>query len=429
VTVQQSVLAVRPVERPVDATVSLPGSKSYTNRALIIAAMAGDESLVRSALFSDDTDYMASALRTLGIAVEEDAAAASFRVAGGDGRIPVPNAELFVGNAGTAARFLTAFVATGQGRYVVDGNERMRQRPIQPLLDALQQLNVRASAQRGNGCPPVLVDASGLSGGKARIPGQISSQYFSALLMVGPLSHDGIELEVEGELVSKPYTEMTLSTMRAFGAEGSNEEFRRFRVPGGQRYNGRVYDVEPDASGASYFFAAAAVTGGRVRVLHLGKDSAQGDLHFVDLLERMGCSVNRAEDYTEVTGTSALGGIEADMADISDTAQTLAAIAPFANAPVTIRGIAHVRGKETDRVAAMATELRRLGQRVDERPDGLTIHPAPVVPAEVQTYDDHRMAMSFAVTGLRAPGVRIKDPGCVSKTFPDFWERFEELQR
>ncbi len=426
-TVLPAIIDIRAAERPVDATVWLPGSKSYTNRALIIAAMAGGESLVRSALFSDDTDYMASALRTLGIAVEEDVGAASFRVSGAGGGIPAGDAELFVGNAGTAARFLTAFVATGHGRYVVDGNERMRQRPIQPLLDALQQLNVRASAQLGNGCPPVVVEAAGLAGGKARIPGNISSQYFSALLMAGPLSRDGIELEVEGDLVSKPYTEMTLSTMLAFGAEGSNEEFRRFRVPGGQRYTGRGYDVEPDASGASYFFAAAAVTGGRVRVLHLGRDSAQGDLHFVDLLERMGCTVNRAGDYTEVIGTGVLGGIEADMADISDTAQTLAAIAPFATGPVTISGIAHVRGKETDRVAAMATELRRLGQRVDERPDGLTIHPAPVQPAEIETYDDHRMAMSFAVTGLRAHGVRIKDPGCVSKTFPDFWERFARM--
>lgn len=420
-------LEVVPTHRPADATVSLPGSKSYTNRALIIAAMAHGESLIRSALYSDDTDYMKSALQALGVRVEEDRTQASFRVWGAGGSVPSRSAELFIGNAGTAARFLTAFVAAGNGRYVIDGTERMRQRPIQPLLDALQQLGINAHSERGNGCPPVVVDTRGLQGGRATIPGHISSQYFSALLMAGPLSKNAIELAVEGDLVSKPYLDMTISTMAAFGAGAINEGYSLFCVAGDQRYTGRTYDVEPDASGASYFFAAAAVTGGRVRVLHLGQGSAQGDLRFVDLLERMGCTVIRANDYTEVAGASELRGIEADMGDISDTAQTLAAIAPFATGPVTVRNIAHVRGKETDRVSAMATELRRIGQQVEERPDGLTIHPAPVQPAEIETYDDHRMAMSFAVTGLRAPGIRIKDPACVSKTFPDFWERFAAL--
>ncbi len=424
-TLPQAVLEIQPVSCPVDAAMSLPGSKSYTNRALIIAAMARGESLIRSALFSDDTDYMVGALRTLGIPVIQEET--SFRVQGAAGRVPASEATLSVGNAGTAARFLTAFLALGHGRYVLDGNGRMRQRPIQPLLDALTQLGVTARSAEGNGCPPVIVETTGLSGGEARIPGHISSQYFSALLMVGPLSQKGLALQVEGDLVSKPYTDMTISTMRAFGAEAINEGYRRFRVPGDQRYAGRTYHVEPDASGASYFFAAAAVTGGRVRVMHLGRDSAQGDLRFVELLERMGCIVRREEDYTEVVGAPTLRGIDENMSDISDTAQTLAAIAPFADSAVTIRGIAHVRGKETDRVTAMATELRRLGVSVDERRDGLTIHPGPVHPAEIETYDDHRMAMSFALTGLRAPGLRIKDPGCVSKTFPDFWQRFAGL--
>jgi 3-phosphoshikimate 1-carboxyvinyltransferase len=411
----------------VDATVRLPGSKSYTNRALIIAAMADGLSTVRSALFSDDTEYMAGALRTLGIRVEEDAAAETFRVWGTGGRIPATDATLFTGNAGTAARFLTAFVALGHGRYVVDGVERMRERPIQPLIDGLAQLGVNIRAERGNGCPPVIVEANGLAGGKATMPGDTSSQYFTALVMVAPLSEQGLDLRVRGKLVSKPYLDMTASTMRAFGVTMENHDYRRFTVAGGQRYVAGTYNVEPDASGASYFFAAAAATGGRVRVEHLGRGSAQGDLRFVDILEQMGCQVTKAESYTEVRGPSQLRGVEADMGDISDTAQTLAAIAPFADAPVTIRNIAHARNKETDRVKAVADELKRLGIRVTVRRDGLTVYPGQPSAGAVETYDDHRMAMSFAVTGLRTPGLRINDPGCVSKTFPDFWERFAQV--
>ena len=422
-----SAMEIRPASRPLDATVVLPGSKSYTNRALLIAAMAQGGSVLRQASFSDDTDYMAQALRTLGIQVEEDRQQAEFQVAGAGGSIPVREASLFVGNAGTAARFLTGFVALGHGTYTIDGAPRMRQRPIQPLLDGLFQLGVKAYAKQGNGCPPVVVVAAGLPGGRASIRGDISSQYFTAILMVAPLSEQGVTLEVVGDLVSKPYLDMTASTMRAFGAEMDNEGYQRFVVPGGQRYLSRAYDIEPDASGASYFFAAAAVTGGRVRVEHLGGDSAQGDLRFVEVLERMGCTVTQGADFTEVAGPAQLHGVDADMGDISDTAQTLAAIAPFADGPVTIRNIAHVRAKESDRVAATATQLRRLGLQVDERPDGLTVHPGAMHAADIETYDDHRMAMSFAVTGLRAPGIRIKDPDCVSKTFPDFWERFGKL--
>jgi 3-phosphoshikimate 1-carboxyvinyltransferase len=421
-------LAIRPAAGPVDATVVLPGSKSYTNRALIIAAMAHGPSLLRQALFSDDTDYMAGALQALGIQVQANADRQEFRVQGGGGAIPVAEAELFVGNAGTAARFLTSFVALGHGQYVIDGVPRMRQRPIQPLLAALQQLGVDAASVAGDGCPPVRVRSNGLAGGRASMRGDISSQYFSSVLMVAPLSQLGVELEVEGDLVSKPYIAMTASTMAAFGATMHNHGYRRFSVPGGQRYTGRTYDIEPDASGASYFFAAAAVTGGRVRVQHLGRDSGQGDLRFVDVLERMGCTVTRAAEYTEVAGPAQLRGVDADMGDISDTAQTLAAIAPFADGPVTLRGVAHIRNKETDRVSAVATELRRMGVTVDERPDSLTVHPATPHAADIETYDDHRMAMSFAVAGLRQAGLRIKDPGCVSKTFPDFWDRFAALQ-
>jgi 3-phosphoshikimate 1-carboxyvinyltransferase len=258
--------------------------------------------------------------------------------------------------------------------------------------------------------------------------GDRSSQYFSALLLVAPLTADGVTIEVEGELVSRPYVDLTAAVMRDFGATMTCSDYQKLTVPGGQHYHAREYDVEPDASSASYFFAAAALTGGHVRVEALGQGSAQGDYRFLDILERMGCRVEREEMATDVWGPAHLTAVEEDMRDISDTAQTLAALAPFAEGPTTIRGIAHVRLKETERITAMATELRRLGQGVEEFPDGLRITPAPVTPVAIATYDDHRMAMAFALVGLRVPGIRILDPGCVSKTFPDYFTRLERLR-
>jgi 3-phosphoshikimate 1-carboxyvinyltransferase len=427
------VLEMMPVAHPIDADVHVPGSKSITNRALLIAALAEGESELTGALYSDDTRYMAAALNGLGIAVESDEAGERFHVRGGGGTFPASNADLFVGNSGTAMRFLTAALPLGTGSYRIDGIPRMRKRPIAPLLDALNALGADASSEEGTGCPPVAVRASGLRGGTVVMPGDQSSQYFSALLMGAPYTWEGVTVNVAGDLVSKPYMPLTASVMAAFGvqAELDMTSWQEFRVAPGQRYQGRVYHIEPDASNASYFFAAAAVTGGRVQVNGLGTSSSQGDLKFVDVLAAMGCEVRIGADFVEVRGPGRgnLRGVDLDLNAISDTAQTLAAIAPFADGPTTIRGVAHARLKETDRVAAIATELRRLGQRVDETPDGVTIHPAPITPADIQTYDDHRMAMSFAITGLRAPGVRILDPGCVAKTFPDFFNRLEQIVR
>jgi 3-phosphoshikimate 1-carboxyvinyltransferase len=284
------------------------------------------------------------------------------------------------------------------------------------------------TSERGNDCPPVVVESQGIAGGAISIPGDLSSQFISALLMIAPCTARGIDLAIVGDLVSKPYVDLTLDVMAAFGATARNDAYRRIVVPGGQSYVGRRYVVEPDASGASYFFAAAALTGGRVRVQGLSRTSVQGDLRLVDVLERMGCTVSWEPEAVELRGPAELEGIEVDMGGMSDVAQTLAAIAPFARAPVRIRGIAHVRLKETDRIRAVATELRRLGATVREHPDGWEIEPSPLRAATVETYDDHRMAMSFAVTGLRVPGLRIADPGCVAKTFPDFFERFGRLR-
>jgi 3-phosphoshikimate 1-carboxyvinyltransferase len=426
----QDPLPIQPLTRPVDAVVEVPGSKSYTNRALIIAAMAEGRSTLRGALFSEDTERMADSLRRLGIRVEEDAASCRYEVWGEGGRIPAAEAELFVGNSGTTARFLTAFLALGHGRYVVDGVERMRQRPIQPLLEALQGLGVRARSLHGTGCPPLEVVANGLDGGELSMPGDQSSQYFSALLMAGPLTRTGLTVHVEREMVSKPYIDLTADIMARFGVSMEHDaEYRLLRVSGGQRYVAQDYFIEPDASNASYFFGAAALSGGRVRVEHLGRGSAQGDLQLLEALESMGCDVTRGEGFIEVRGPERLRGTTVDAGPFSDMAQTLYALAVLAEGPSEIRGVAHSRLQECDRVGASAAELRRLGQEVEELPDGLRIAPRPVTPAVVQTYDDHRMAMAFALIGLKAPGVSIADPGCTRKTFPDYWDRLERLRR
>ncbi|MEO8260109.1 MAG: 3-phosphoshikimate 1-carboxyvinyltransferase [Acidobacteriota bacterium] len=415
------VLQIAPLTGPLDAVVDLPGSKSYTNRALLIAALASGQSRITDALSSDDTRYMRSALGTLGVRIE-DADAHTFVVDGIDGRFPVSGATLDIGGAGTAARFLTAAVAIGDGTFVVDGSAAMRKRPIQPLIDGLAQLGVTIAARAGNGCPPVVVQAAGIPGGRARMRGDLSSQYFSALLMAAPYAARDVEIEVDGDLVSGPYVTMTLSTMAEFGVTAERAGDRWFRVPAGQRYQPRRYAVEPDASAASYFFAAAAVTGGRVVVPRLGSRSAQGDLGLLDVLRRMGCAVRIEADSITVQGPPRLSAVDGDFTRMGDVATTLMAIAPFADGPVTIRGIAQTHYEESDRPVAAATELRRMGLRVDSHWDSMTIHPGRPQPCDVQTYDDHRIAMSFAITGLRAPGIRIANPECVSKTFPRFFD-------
>lgn len=427
---RSEMLELAPVTLPVKGAVKIPGSKSITNRALLIAALAEGETTLKSALFSDDTRYMAAALNQLGIRVASDPAAESFVISGCGGEIPANEAELFLGNSGTSVRFLAAMVALGHGRYVLDGVPRMRERPIGPMLGALRELGVDAKSTITDGYPPLEINADGISGSEVTMAGDKSSQYFTGLLMAAPYAANGMTIKVDGELVSQPYIDITADVMSAFGVEAEiDEDYREFRVAPGQRYQGQVYEIEPDASNASYFFAAAAITGGEVRVEGLGVESLQGDLDFVYVLEQMGATIDVQDTYTMVRGPEGgkLHGGDFDMTEISDTAQTLAAIAPFADSPVTIRGVAHNRIKETDRIANVAIELRKLGQEVEEFEDGMTITPRDVTPAEIETYDDHRMAMSFGVTGLRAPGVRILDPGCTAKTFPDYWDRMIAL--
>jgi len=424
---QADVRPIAPLDRPPDADVVVPGSKSLTNRALVVAALADGPSRVTNALAGDDTRAMIEALRALGFAIESHPGPSVVTVQGRGGSIPSARADLFAGGAGTVARFLTAMVTLGQGRYTIDGDTRMRERPIQDLVDALRALGGSVSA--GNGTPPVAVDAHGLRGGRAAVGGEVSSQFLSALLMTAPYATQDVELIVEGRLVGPPYIEMTLAVMQAFGVAVEREGLRRFLVRAGQRYRAREYAIEPDASSAAYFFAAAALTGGRVGVPGLPRHSLQGDAQFVDVLEGMGCRVERREDRVSVRGPGTLRAADRDLGAMSDQTMTLAATAPFAGGVTRIRGVGHIRHQESDRLAATAAELRRLGQDVEEQPDGLVITPRPVRPAVIQTYGDHRIAMAFSLVGLRTPGIAIADPACVAKTFPDFFERLEGLRR
>ena len=414
---------------PVHATVTLPGSKSITNRALLLAALAGGQSRLVAPLHSEDTFYMAQALQMLGVSVSEQAGG-DFVIIGTGGELSAPAETLFIGNSGTTVRFLTAAacLAPAGADVILDGVARMRERPIRDLVGALLTLGVEAECLNGGGCPPVRVRGGGLPGGPCRLRGDVSSQFLTALLQVAPYAQKTVEIEIVGELISKPYVDITRSVMASFGVQMVNDDYQRLSVPAGQRYAAREFAVEADASNASYFLAAAAVTGGTVTLDNLGTDSIQGDIRFVDVLERMGCTVTRGPKIT-LTGPAKLNAIVADMEAIPDTAQTLAVVCAFADGPSHLTNLASLRVKETDRVAAIAKELPKLGVRVDEGRDNWTIYPpAPnaYLGAAIDTYDDHRMAMAFAVAGLKIPGVIINHPGCVAKTFPDFWRRWEQ---
>jgi 3-phosphoshikimate 1-carboxyvinyltransferase len=420
-------IAISTLHKPINAEVEIPGSKSITNRALLVAALAGDDSTLDNALFSDDTHWFSTCLQQLGFSVSSEPEAARFRVTGLGGEIPAAQADLFVGNAGTAARFITALVALGQGRYRLDGIPRMRERPMGELLTVLQAADIGVEFEGQPGYMPYTLHSRGFQGGHIRLKANQTSQQVSALLLIAPYARQDTTIEIEGELVSRAYIDITGQVMADFGVRLTEPEPHRFFVKAGQRYQARHYPIEPDASNASYFLAAAAVTGGRVRVKHLSARSCQGDAHFVEILAAMGCQVQVTDSYTEVIGPEQLQGLEVDMNDMSDLVQTLAAIAPFAASPVTIRNVEHIRYKETERIKAVVTELRRLGAQVEEFADGLKIYPSTLQPALIETYDDHRMAMAFAVTGLKTPGLVINQPDCTRKTFPDFFAHFFQM--
>jgi 3-phosphoshikimate 1-carboxyvinyltransferase len=427
---QRASLTLDPIAKPVSGRIRPPGSKSIGNRALVCAALADGTSTLSGLLDSEDSRVMVDALKALGIPIEVDWPAAQAIVHGQAGRIPATQADLYIANSGTTVRFLAAMVSGGSGTYRLDGTPRMRERPIGDLLEALATWGVKAESEAGTGCPPVRIETEGIQGGRVQVAGNISSQYLSGLLMAAPLARTPAEIAVRGRLVSVPYVEMTLRVMKSFGCSVDVISTQdgvpaAFQIPI-RTYAACDYAIEPDASAASYFWAAAAITGGEVTVEGLGRDSLQGDVDFVDALAAMGCDVRTDGTSLTVTGRP-LRGITIDMNAISDTVMTLAAVALFAAGPTSIVNVGHIRHKETDRLAALATELRKLGATVDEYQDGLTITPGKLHAASIATYDDHRMAMSLGLVGLQVQGVEILDPGCTRKTYPRFFQDLSTL--
>ncbi|NLA34762.1 MAG: 3-phosphoshikimate 1-carboxyvinyltransferase [Actinobacteria bacterium] len=417
-------LTVEPLVGTLDTTVTIPGSKSITNRALVCAALATGTSTLTGLLDSDDTNAMVSCLRAIGIDLDLDLDAARATVRGSAGTVPATGVTLDANQSGTTARFMLAVAALADGPLTIDGHPQMRGRPMADGIEAVEAIGRTVVSAAGS--LPITVTPGGSDAASIRVRGDVSSQFLTGLLLAAPCLPNGLEILVEGHLQSAPYVAMTITVMEAFGARvDAADAFDRFVVHG-TGYDARTYAIEPDASAASYPLAIAALCGGRVTVAGLGRDSLQGDIGFAEVLARYGASVELAADSVTVTGGRLLGG-SFDMAEISDTAQTLAAIAPFAEAPTEITGIGFIRRKETDRIGAVVTELRRLGVNAVELDDGLRVEPGAVGPGVVRTYEDHRMAMSFAVLGMKA-GVQIADPACVSKTFPTYWQMLESLR-
>jgi 3-phosphoshikimate 1-carboxyvinyltransferase len=409
-----------------NAVVTIHGSKSYTHRALIVSALADGKSVLINSLRSDDIERTLQGLEKFGILSFQRTD--GLHVLGKGGRLEGAEGDIFVGNSGTSMRFLTALSALKNGRTLLDGNERMRERPIGDLLNGLSALGVRANSKEKKGFPPVEIESQGLKGGKARVKGEESSQYLSALLMIAPYAREDVHLEVTGQFASKPYVDITLDVMSAFGVNVENEGYHSFFVRAGQRYLPQTYLIEGDASNASYFFAAAAITKGRVRVENFFTNSIQGDSSFLSILEEMGCEVIRGENWAEVRGKD-LHGMEIDMNGMPDLVPTLAVTAIFARGKTTIQNIGHLRLKESDRIQALSVELSKMGIRVEDGADWLRVEGGKAHGAEIEPYHDHRIAMSFAIAGLVVPGVKIKEEECVNKSFPDFWEKLKELYK
>ena len=411
-------LTIHPARPGLSADWRVPGSKSITNRALLLAALAEGTSVLDNVLEADDTTHMRRCLAAMGVDCV-DAPDRQLLVHGGRSRLRAAGGELFVGNSGTTVRFLAALCALVPGEHRLVGDAAMAKRPIQDLIDGLAQAGVAVDCPTG--CPPLTIRGGSFAGGAIRMRGDRSSQYFSAIMLVAGLAGAETRIAVEGTLVSRPYVEMTRRMVADFGGAIDDDGAGGFIVRRTAGYRCRGYAIEPDASAASYPFALAAAGAHAIRVPGLDRRSLQGDIAVLDLLARMGAEVASAGGATTVRGSGRLDGIEADMHHISDTVMTIAAIAPLARGATVIRNVANIRLKETDRLLATVTELRRLGQQVEHGEDWLRIEPRPLRPATIDCYHDHRMAMSFGVLGSIVPGITIADPGCVAKTYPGFW--------
>ncbi len=407
-------------------SVSVPGSKSYTHRLLIAAALSDGTCLISHGLNSEDTLYTMNALKQMGIEIirTDDL----FTVHGNKGVFKSSKSPIYIGNSGTSMRLLTAVAALGQEKYIITGTKRMQNRPIQDLLDGLNQLGISAKGIREKGFPPVEICGGKIKGGKVQLNCETSSQFLSALLLIGPCTDKGIEINVIKGPVSRPYIDMTLDVMKNTGIRVFRDGYQHFKVEGGQLYKSGSYTVEPDCSQAGYFWAAAAITGSSIKVKGTTMESSQGDVRFTEILQSMGCSVLHDNDGIEVTGHP-LSAIEADMADMPDMVPTLAVVASFAGGNTVIKNVAHLKAKESDRLGSVANELSKMGIEAVCSDTGMTIKGGKPVGAEIDTYNDHRIAMSFALAGLKTPGVFIKNEKCVEKSFPEFWKVFGGLYK
>jgi 3-phosphoshikimate 1-carboxyvinyltransferase len=409
-----------------ESTVAVPGSKSYTHRTLIAAALSDGPSRVLDPLRSEDTLLSLAALRQMGIRARDNVH--SIDITGRGGRFDACSSPIEFQNSGTSMRLFGGLVALGAGDYTLTGSRRMCQRPMQPLLDSLKRIGVPARSRNDNGCPPVVITGGCSKGGRTTIDCSVSSQYLSALLMIAPCLQQGLIIDVVKGPVSKPYIDITIDIMTAFGIGLDQSGYDRFEVPGGQTYRAGEYRVEPDGSQAGYFWAAGAITGARIKVHRINRLSRQGDVGLAAVFQKMGCRVDAETDGIAVTGGD-LRAVEVDMADMPDVVPTLAVTAAFARGTTVMRNVAHLRAKECDRLAAVTNELRKMGIDAHAGDNDLRIVGGTPKGADIDTYDDHRIAMSFAVAGLKTTGVRIADPGCVAKSFPNFWEVFDQLYR
>lgn len=416
-------IEVKPLKKKY-AEVAVPGSKSYTHRMLIAAALSNGRCILNNPLESEDTNLTLQALQQLGVRIEKKPNACV--VYGRNGILGVTQNPLDLGNSGTSMRLLTAVAALGKGTYILSGTQRMQQRPIMDLLDGLNQIGVQARSMKNAGFPPVEVVGAKIAGGDIRLNSSVSSQFLSALLLIGPYTEKGVEITITAGPVSRPYVDITLDVMHKFGVTVERNAYDRFSVGGGQAYRAGSYTVEPDCSQAGYFWAAAAVTGSTIKVKAISADSRQGDIRFLELLDAMGCKIEEQSDGIEVRGES-LTAVEADMADMPDLVPTLAVVAAFASGTTILKNVAHLKEKESNRLAAVINELAKMGIKASYDDQALIIAGGQPQGAEIETYDDHRIAMSFALAGLKVNGVFIKDESCVNKSFPDFWDAMNSL--
>lgn len=423
------VYQVTKVNHPVRAAVEIPGSKSITNRALLLAALSDGPVQLENLLMSDDGRHFLQCLQELGFKTETELAGKRVRIWGKGGKIPKSNATINVGSAGTAARFLTAVLALSEGEFLVEASDQMKARPMKSLLESLMELGARFEYLEQPGCLPYRIIGAGQRGGKVKVSGNISSQFLSALLLAGGINSDGLELELVGELVAKPFVRMTLKMMADFGVRVEWKDEANFYISKGQSYRARDYQIEPDLSNACYFWSLAVLTGGRILVQGSSRDSLQGDVGFLKVLEQLGAKVEETEAGILVNGPEGgrYPGIQVDLGDMPDQALTLAVLAPFAESDTLIQNIGLIRHHESNRLEALITELARVGIGAEAVGDGVLIHPGTVQAGTIETYDDHRMAMAFSLLGVRASGIEIKNPECTAKTFGEYFQVFEQV--